>query len=307
MVDPPASAIERLVEALDKIRSQEISPRLPAWRGFVRAWLEARRASRSREELRQEISDIVEDILPERSLRSGEISFLLSSPFHSTEWDVASGILYEVGPPDGARRLARAEIVGLHGLWEKLTPLRYATREEEAASLAVRYALRWPSARKLVRDALTQELEGQVAYGAGQSRKKESAINSSSPVAINAEVSAPEKANGAAAELGAPIAATIPEPGADVTFEIGPGEDMPAAVRPQPARAKRFSQKPRSWPVNGERLRELRGDEKQESFAEKCSVSVPTLQRGEKGAKWSRKTIDRVAQRLEIDSSIFVR
>jgi hypothetical protein len=249
MVDPPNSAIERLIEVLGRISSREIPPRLPAWRGFVRAWFEAcspkaRRASRNREELRQEISDIVEDILPERSLRSGEVSRFLSSPFHSTEYDPASGILYEVGPPDGVRRLARAEILRPRGLWEKLTPLRCAAPGEEAASLTVRYALRWPSARKLVRDALTQELEGQAGFEISEELGREAdreggadyQLRAVSPIApgqrggeaaVNPPSSAPPFPEESHAVAGAPMPAPARQP------EVPPAPTREAAAAPE--------------------------------------------------------------------------
>jgi hypothetical protein len=66
-----------------------------------------------------------------------------------------------------------------------------------------------------------------------------------------------------------------PEPGADVALEIAPSVNMPVAVRPQPARTKRSSRALRSLPVNAQQIRKLRGEESQESFAEKCRVSVP--------------------------------
>jgi hypothetical protein len=237
MTDPPASAIKRLVEALNKIESIEIPPRLPAWRGFVREWWECvpemREASRSQEEfraaLRQKISDIVEDILPQLSLRSGEASRFLSSPFHSTVSDPVTGILYEVGPPDGARRLARPEISGPHGLWEKLTPLRSATRAEELASLTVRYALRGTSAR-LVRDALTQELEGLASFDLGRYREPEQMRSAPQSEAPEAFAPAREQSHTGAAEPGARMPGLIYGPEADVPREMAPSANTPAEV-----------------------------------------------------------------------------
>jgi DNA-binding transcriptional regulator YiaG len=58
--------------------------------------------------------------------------------------------------------------------------------------------------------------------------------------------------------------------------------------------------RPRGTPVNGERLRALRGEMSQERFAAKCGVSVDTIQSGENGGCWSKGMRINVAKRLAI-------
>jgi hypothetical protein len=228
MIDLPAGAIrwiararwkaeERLRAVIDQIRSADFRAYLSVWRGYARALLDAyaREAlivSGSAEELdealRQEITRIVDDILPERSLRADEI------PPSSTVQVVATGIYYE--GPDDALRLAPGEAVRPHGEWERLS------REE------IQFALRSYDNRKLVREALTQALEGQAAYWADRFRQQESASGS----ATQPPEPPPEESRFAAAEPGAPIAlAATPTPAQE--HEIPPASDPNAAVVPE--------------------------------------------------------------------------
>jgi hypothetical protein len=55
---------------------------------------------------------------------------------------------------------------------------------------------------------------------------------------------------------------------------------------------------PRGQMVNGESLKKLRGDMSQDALAETCRVAIDTIQRGERCARWSDHTFDRVADGL---------
>jgi len=52
--------------------------------------------------------------------------------------------------------------------------------------------------------------------------------------------------------------------------------------------------------VNGQRLKELRGDISQEALAVTCNVSTDTIYRGERGARWTDDNFEKVANGLTL-------
>jgi hypothetical protein len=58
--------------------------------------------------------------------------------------------------------------------------------------------------------------------------------------------------------------------------------------------------RPEGQLVDGRKLREYRGKLSQEEFAEKCDVSLATIQRGEAGAPWTDRTFDDVAKTITL-------
>jgi DNA-binding XRE family transcriptional regulator len=58
--------------------------------------------------------------------------------------------------------------------------------------------------------------------------------------------------------------------------------------------------RPEGQVVDGRKLREYRGKWSQEEFAEKCGVSLATIQRGEAGEPWTDRTFDDVAKTITL-------
>jgi hypothetical protein len=56
--------------------------------------------------------------------------------------------------------------------------------------------------------------------------------------------------------------------------------------------------RPKGIPVNGEKMRTLRGKLPQHRFAAECGVSLDTIQRGEAGERWDEKTFITVAENI---------
>lgn len=95
---------------------------------------------------------ITEDIFPNRGL--WRIRPDPSNERPSTEYDIGTGLLWEVGP-DGARRPAGAETQSVHGSlgdWERFAPP------------SVRFSLRGPKDNATVRLSITQALQQNRGY-----------------------------------------------------------------------------------------------------------------------------------------------
>jgi DNA-binding XRE family transcriptional regulator len=58
--------------------------------------------------------------------------------------------------------------------------------------------------------------------------------------------------------------------------------------------------RPEGQVVDGRKLREYRGKWSQEEFAEKCGVSLATIQRGEAGEPWTDRTFVDVAKTITL-------
>ncbi len=62
--------------------------------------------------------------------------------------------------------------------------------------------------------------------------------------------------------------------------------------------SKNAGGRPKGLPVDGVKLRQLRGRYSQVDFADKCGVSLPTYQRGEGGGPWDERTFTKVADNI---------
>jgi DNA-binding XRE family transcriptional regulator len=71
-------------------------------------------------------------------------------------------------------------------------------------------------------------------------------------------------------------------------------------IQPSPEETKKAKTggRPSGTLVDGPKLQEWRGGFTQEDFAEKCGVSVATIQRGEAGGRWDQDTFDKVAETI---------
>lgn len=73
-------------------------------------------------------------------------------------------------------------------------------------------------------------------------------------------------------------------------------DNAPAkAVLDEPPEPAPKRGRPQGEPVDAEALRRLRGEYSQEDLADKCGVSVDTIQRGEHGGRWDRRKFEIVA------------
>ena len=71
------------------------------------------------------------------------------------------------------------------------------------------------------------------------------------------------------------------------------------ALRKMVQPKKRSGRKPGTT-VNAAKLKQYRGNLSQEEFADKCGVSVDTIQRGEAGRRWGDRNFIRVAEAIEL-------
>jgi hypothetical protein len=65
-------------------------------------------------------------------------------------------------------------------------------------------------------------------------------------------------------------------------------------------RPAKLKGRPKSVPVDAEKLRAYRSEFSQEDFADKCDVSLATIQRGEDGACWSEGAFSKVADAISV-------
>ena len=148
--------------------SDDVALYLPAFKAFASALLDAeaselftvcKDADGFQTALESEVAPrIIEGVLPDRSLNRVKVRRTDEVKWLSIDHDMDTDLIWEVGP-DGTRRLARAEVIGVyaqHGNWENFMPE------------GIRFHLRWPRNNATVRAVLSQVLQQRVQYWAGQ-------------------------------------------------------------------------------------------------------------------------------------------
>jgi DNA-binding XRE family transcriptional regulator len=82
-------------------------------------------------------------------------------------------------------------------------------------------------------------------------------------------------------------------------MQVAPGAPAADTVEGKPmAPLSRRGRPATGLPVNGRKLKELRGSFSQEDFADKCGVSTSSIQRGENGARLNGTILDKIAATL---------
>ena len=95
-----------------------------------------------------------------------------------------------------------------------------------------------------------------------------------------------------------PTAAPAEAPDAQKRAE--PPENRLPAREPPPAPEKKRPGRHPGELVDGQKLRKYRIDWSQQDFAEKCGLSLATIQRAESGERWSAGTFEKVASTLTV-------